>query len=368
MIDLENQNVLMVVRTMGLGGTENVVLQLCNILKPYVNKIVVCSSGGCNVSKLSEVGIKHYLVPDITEKNLKSFITIYRSLNTIIDNEKITIVHTHHRMAAFYTELLYRKKNIKFLSTAHNTFYDKKLFTKFSYKHSKIIACGEMVKKNLVDFYGLPSQQIKVIHNAVEPFDGNIEIDPLLDELKKKNKILVGNVGRLSEQKGMEYFIQSLPEVLQSCPNVMYIIIGDGEDRKKLHNLVNELCLNDNVIFLGYRNDIRNVMSQLDFIVLSSLWEGLPLTPIEAFSVKKTVIGTAVDGTVEIIKDNENGFLIEPKNPAMIAKKVVDLCKDEKLKCNLEENAYSTFINEFSIDEFENKILKFYNSLNNYIK
>lgn len=53
---------------------------------------------------------------------------------------------------------------------------------------------------------------------------------------------------------------------------------------------------------LGYRSDIQNVMSQCDFIVLSSLWEGLPLTPIEAFSVSKTVVATSVDGTPEIVK------------------------------------------------------------------
>lgn len=363
MNDLSKENVLMFTRTMGLGGTENVVLQLCKILKPYVHKIVVCSCGGINVDKLSEMGIVHYQIPDITNKDLQSFRTIYKKVSKIIDDENITIVHTHHRMAAFYIELLKKKKNIKFCSTAHNTFNDKKLLTMFAYHNSKVIACGKMVKDNLVNFYGLPSNQVTVIHNAIGPFKGEIVTDPVLDKLRKQNYTLVGNVGRLSEQKGMEYFIRSLPNVLIKCPNVRYVIVGDGEEKNKLYELAKQLNLEDKIIFLGYRDDIRNVISQLDFIVLSSLWEGLPLTPIEAFSVKKTVIGSAVDGTIEIIKDNENGFLIEPRNTKMIAEKVIELCKNPELLKYFEKNAYMTYRNNFCIDIFENKILNFYYSI-----
>lgn len=68
-MNLQNQNILFIVRTMGLGGTENVVLQLCEILSDKVNKIVVCSSGGVHEKKLQEMGIKHYLIPDIASKN-----------------------------------------------------------------------------------------------------------------------------------------------------------------------------------------------------------------------------------------------------------------------------------------------------------
>ena len=68
---LQNQNVLLFARTMGLGGTENVVLQLCEILRPVVNKVVVCSCGGVNEKLLQNMGIKHYTIPDIEKKNSK---------------------------------------------------------------------------------------------------------------------------------------------------------------------------------------------------------------------------------------------------------------------------------------------------------
>ena len=74
-MELNKKNVLFLTRTMKLGGTENVILQLCEILKPQVNKIVVCSCGGVNVEKLQKMGIKHYMIPDIEEKSLKTFLS-----------------------------------------------------------------------------------------------------------------------------------------------------------------------------------------------------------------------------------------------------------------------------------------------------
>ena len=73
-------------------------------------------------------------------------------------------------------------------------------------------------------------------------------------------------------------------------------------------------------------------MSQLDFVVLSSLWEGLPLTPIEAYSVGKTVIGTAVDGTPEIIRDGVDGYLVEPRNPMQLAEKMNELIENADMR------------------------------------
>lgn len=122
---LEKQNILFIVRTMGLGGTENVVLQLCEILAGRVNKIVVCSSGGVHESKLQTMGIKHYTIQDVANKNPVSMLRIYSSIKSIIKREKITIVHSHHRMAAFYAELAAPKGVIK-VANAHNTFQDKR--------------------------------------------------------------------------------------------------------------------------------------------------------------------------------------------------------------------------------------------------
>mgnify|MGYP000921816004 CR=1 FL=1 len=360
---LDKLNILFFTRTMKLGGTEKVVLQLCEILKPRVNKIIVCSCGGVNTEVLDRMGIKHYEIPDIEDKSPSTIASVFKTVKKIIKNEQINVIHTHHRMAAFYTKVLFFTSKFTFINTSHNTFNDKRAFTRFAYKNANLIACGEMVKRNLVQQYGIPESQVTVIHNAVEAYDGSEVIIEELRDLRTQGYSLVGNVGRLSEQKGMEYFLRSLPKVKEVCPKVKYVIVGDGEDRNKLESLTIELGIEKDVIFLGYRSDIRNVMCQLDFIVLSSLWEGLPLTPIEAFSVGKTVIATAVDGSVEIVNNNRNGFLVSPRNSDEIADRVIELINNPKLRKAFEIEATKTYNQEFSFTKYSERVIEYYSKL-----
>lgn len=356
-MDLGKQNILFFTRTMMLGGTENVVLQLCEVFKPKVNKIVVCSCGGVNVEKLTEMGIKHYQIPDISSK--KDMFKICRTVKQIVEKEQITVIHSHHRMAAFYTEILFGSSIIK-IANAHNTFHDKKGLTKLAYRNTKLIAVGEMVKKNLVDFYKISSEQITVIHNAIKPFEGKITPIPLLTEYRDNGYKIIGNVGRLSEQKGMEYFINAVPGVIEKFPKTKFVIVGDGEDKDKLVNMVKQMNLDEYITFLGYRSDIQNVMSQMDFIVLSSLWEGLPLTPIEAFSVGKTVVATAVDGTPEIVQNGINGILIKPKDIKEIVNNICYLLNNIDVLDKFHVSAKERYNAEFSFEKLRMNYIGFY--------
>ena len=362
-MNLKEQNILFFTRTMKLGGTENVVLQLCEIFKPLVNSIVVCSCGGVNVEKLNEMGIKHYLIPDIENKSISTMFAVCKTIKTIVKEERITIIHTHHRMAAFYVSLLGLYRNCKFINTSHNTFENKKFLTRFAYGHACLIACGEMVKKNLVDYYDLLDNQVTVIHNAVKPFVGEIIEDPLVKKLHDEGCFVIGNIGRLSEQKGMEYYIKAIPEVIKECPQARFVIAGSGEDESKLKELSEYIGADKYLTFLGYRNDVQNLMSQLDLIVLSSLWEGLPLTPIEAFSVGKTIVATAVDGTPEVVKDGENGLLVEAKNVEQLVQKIIWVIINQENKTKMELNAKRTFEESFSIEVFTKQVIDYYRSL-----
>ena len=302
------------------------------------------------------------MIPDIASKNPMDMLKSCRSIKNVIDKEQITIVHSHHRMAALYAELVAPKSVVK-VANAHNTFTDKKKLTQLAYRNTKVIAVGEMVKKNLTEYFGIPEEQVYVIHNAVKPFDGKIAPVEILYKERANGNVLIGNIGRLSEQKGVTYFIEAAEITAKTHPEARFIIVGDGEEREKLYAQVKAKSLQDRVVFLGYRNDIQNVMSQLDFVVLSSLWEGLPLTPIEAYSVGKTVIGTAVDGTTEIIRDGVDGYLVEPRNPMQLAEKMNELIENPEMWDNMGIQAIKRYQDEFSFEKLSERYIAFYEGL-----
>lgn len=361
-MNLKNQNILFIVRTMGVGGTENVVLQLCQVFHNIVNRIVVCSTGGVLENELNRMGIQHYKIKDISSKNPLDFISSCFEIREIIKKEKITIVHSHHRMGALIAEIVSPSSVIK-VANAHNTFYDKRYLTRFAYKHTHIVAVGKKVKQNLTDYFGLPEKQISVIYNAVKPFDKNIDVVDALSKEKQQGNIVIGNIGRLAPQKGLEYFIDAAKLVLKKHPNARFFIVGDGPLKNKLQMIIKQNHLDKFVYLLGYRSDIQNVMSQCAFIVLSSLWEGLPLTPIEAFSVSKTVVATSVDGTPEIVKNNKNGLLVKPKNIEQLAGSICYLIENRDFLEKFEFCAKSTYNLKFSFNKFKENYLFYYRSL-----
>lgn len=351
-------NILHISRTMGQGGAEKVVYQLCTNCKNQ--KMFVASTGGDYVKRLNECNIEHFAIPDIDKKNPFSMLKTLYILNKIIKQNDIDIIHSHHRMASFYSRILcIFNKNIKRVYTAHNVFFNKIKLLRFSLKNSKIVAVGDGVKNNLVDIYNIDPSNISTIYNSIEVPDVVVKAN---DDIFKENKIFIGGIGRLSEQKGFDIFIKALNEVIKNNKNVIGIIVGDGELKESLKNLVSEYKLEKNILFLGYRTDVFSIIKSLDFVVLSSRWEGFPLTPIEVFSQSKSIIATNITGNNEIVKDEVNGLLFEKDNYDELAKKI-KMMLDVNFRKNLEKNAYNDFKKKYSFLNFVSSYEKLYDSL-----
>ena len=357
---LQDQKILFFTRTMALGGTENVILQLCEVFKPLVKKIVVCSAGGVNEGKLQEMGIHHYTVPDIESKSLHNLFSIPCTLKKIINQEKITVIHTHHRMAAFYVHMLLMKKDFSLINTSHTAFYDKKTLTHIAFHKFNMIACGEGVKKSLVEGLGFNPERIKVIRNGVKRIQiQNIDIIPEIKKAKEDGKQVFAVIGRLSKEKGVEYLISAIRQLKRD--DILCIVVGNGPEEKKLQNLVSEYEIEDRCVFLGYRTDVYNILSQVDFLVQPSLQEGLPLVPIEAFSVGKSVVATNIDGNSEIVSDKENGVIVRPKDTEELAKAIDYMCSLDRE--NIERCARETYEKQYSFEVFANSYVDYYKSI-----
>lgn len=353
-------NILHISRTMHQGGAEKVVYQICKDSKE--NNMYIASTGGAYVKMLEPHGVKHFVIPDIDGKNPFNMFKTIKILLNIVKENNIEIIHSHHRMAAFYSRIIcifYKK--IKRVYTAHNVFNDKIFLTKFALNKSKIIAVGNGVKDNLLNVYGLNNEDIEIIYNSIEKPDKITVPDDTLIR-NKKDKIFIGIIGRICEQKGMDIFVNALAPLIYKNPNIYGFIIGDGEDKENLKTLVKRLKIENNIIFLGYRQDIFNLISSMDFIVLPSRWEGLPLTPIETFSVGKTIIVSNISGNNEIVKENYNGLLFEKDNVEDLTKKINTLLVASNRK-PLEIQAIKTYEENYSYESFIQKYNALYKKL-----
>lgn len=341
--------VLHVSRTMGQGGAEKIVYQLCRDNKGCKQFVISC--GGNYVEELEKIGVTHYMMPDIDNKNPVLMVKCLSTLLNVVRKEHIDIIHTHHRMAAFYGRIVCDLTDAKCVYTAHNVFLNKRFLMRFSLRKSSVVAVGDGVKNNLINFYGILEKRIDVIYNSVK-VNKTGEKQPLLIEKKASGQFLIGNIGRLTRQKGMDTFIHALKYVVKKYPNTLGVIVGDGEDRKQLEALAKELDLTENIIFLGYQNNVLDIIEQLDFVVLSSRWEGLPLTPIETFSQEKTIIASDITGNNEIVVDGENGFTFKLDNVSELAKKMELLIEDRTLLQQLEKGAIYTYNQKYDYGRF----------------
>ena len=337
-------NILHISRTMDIGGAERIVYQLSSDLKDEFDSVHVASTGGLWESELSAKGIQHHKILDIDSKNPLTVIKILYSIGQIIKNNEITIVHTHHRMAAFYIRLLKLfNSRLTHVYTAHNVFKDKLPLYRFALKNAKSVAVGEAVNKNLKEDVGITDS--RVIYNGVVLK----ETDDQVDEIISYSGIKLGCIARLSEQKGLTYLLDAMS--LLTIKDIRLFIVGEGELREELENKVKELNLQDSVIFLGYRKDIVECINSFDFCVLPSVFEGFGLVAIEAFMNSKTLVATDIPGLNEVVT-NKNGILVPAKDPAALASAIDKLATDATLRQELASQAKKDYENRFSYPMF----------------
>ena len=337
-------NILHISRTMDIGGAERIVYQLSSDLKDEFDSVHVASTGGIWESELAAQGIQHHKILDIDSKNPLTVLKLLSSIRQIIKKNDISIVHTHHRMAAFYIRLLkFVYPKLTHVYTAHNVFKDKLPLYRFALKNAKRVAVGAAVNNNLKEDVGITDS--KVIYNGVILK----ETDNQVDDIVGYDGTKLGCIARLSEQKGLTYLIEAMS--LLTVKNIRLFIVGDGELRNELENKVEELHLQDSVTFLGYRKDIVECINSFDFCILPSVFEGFGLVAIEAFMNSKTLVATDIPGLNEVVT-NENGILVPAQNPDALAGAIERLATDVPLRNRLAFHAKKTYEEKFSYSMF----------------
>ncbi|MDD3626495.1 MAG: glycosyltransferase family 4 protein [bacterium] len=320
------EKVLEIIATANIGGGSKHLLYL---LKSFPNDryepVVMCSDDGPLVDDIKKLNIKVELI-DIFKYKLGFKLTqIFRD---VIRKNNINYVHLHGTRSGYFGGIAAVREGIKSIYTAHVLSFNKlgNIFNRTIYNSiekkiakmvNKIITVSYVDRDILINKRFATSNDIVTINNGVD-FNYYQKTAPDI-ELKKsfgipeKNKVIT-MVARFVPQKGIHYFIQTASEVIKTHPDTTFVLVGDGFLFSKMKELVRDLNLKNNVKFLGIRKNIKEILSFTDIFLLTSLWEGLPLTLLEAMSMSIPVISSEVNGTIELIKNGVNGYLVKPGN------------------------------------------------------
>ena len=175
---------------------------------------------------------------------------------------------------------------------------------------------------------------------------------------------IIGTVGRLAPQKGYEYLLRAVPQVVAQFPQAHFVIVGDGELREQLPQLAQDLDIAKHVLFTGPRSDIEAIIASFDLFVNSSLWEGLPTVLMESMAARIPVIATTVAGNLELVIPDQTGILIPPADPAALAQAILRLLQTESVILDtMTDQAYQHIQQRFSITAVARLHEQYYQSI-----
>ncbi|PYJ45453.1 MAG: hypothetical protein DME80_02650 [Verrucomicrobia bacterium] len=238
----------------------------------------------------------------------------------------------------------------------------------FVFKHgcSQIVADASVIRRHLVAEHGVDPAKIEVIGSAVDLE----KFKPPRNRAKFRREIglgdntpLIGNVGMIRPDKGQLVLVEAAPLVLQKRPDARFVIVGQGTGILKrginVRNAIDRAGLADKIIMAGYRWDTPNVYAACDMIVIASLrTEASPIVLREAFASGRPVIATKVGDIPEILRDRENGLLIEPGDTQALANAIMEFITDPNLAAYCAANGLRYATEHFSFDTMMEKKLQ----------
>jgi glycosyltransferase involved in cell wall biosynthesis len=349
---------------------------LCGLKDQGLEVSAIIFNNGTLATKLKECGIKVFVL----EESRQNFFSLLLATNAIVKELSPNILHSHRykeNIIASFIKLL--RRNIILVQTIHGlgepftglrkiktSFFRliNNLLTRISF--SVIITVSEDISRRLRNNF--QNQHLKVIHNSVTLNSEKELIDAIA--IKKQLAIpidstVIGSVGRLTSVKNFELLLTATKTVFSTDNRCVLILVGDGEQKKFLIDLSKQLGIENKVIFTGFREDVKGIVSCFDIFAVSSLHEGIPTALLEAMYLEKAVVCTNVGGIAEIVTNNQTGILVPSNNPQALAQACLDLLGDESKRITLGRNAKQQVIDNFSLRNQLASHLEIYRELRN---
>ena len=233
----------------------------------------------------------------------------------------------------------------------------------FKYGCANIVADAGVIKKQFVEQHGISPDKIQVIGSAVDL----ARFQPGGNGMKFRRETgfapdtpIIVNIGMIRSDKGQKRLAKAAEIVLKERPDARLIIVGQGTGERlrerELREAIEKSGLRDKIIMLGYRWDTPDILAAADIVVIASFCtEASPIVLREAFASGCAVVATRIGDVPEIIRDGENGLLVEPKSVETMAEAILRFLEDESLRSRCAANALAYAHQHFGFDQMMQK-------------
>ncbi|MBW2991791.1 glycosyltransferase [Candidatus Woesearchaeota archaeon] len=353
-------------------GAGRVVYDIVKKLDKKKFEPVVASvyKGGNLADIFNKLGVK---IICLSKKKGAGFGLFFR-LRKLIKKEKINIVHTHNVDAYEYGILAAKLAGVKdIIHTAHGKSVKigrfrrsrESIYHKFvSSFLDRYIVVSKDLGRYVVKNWCSGRKKIKLIYNGIDANEYKkikVSKDFLYGLGVRKNDKVIGIVAGLRPVKDHITLIKAMKIVKEEIPNSKLLAVGDGPEKRRLVNFALETGLDKDVLFLGNRKDTVELYNCFDVGILSSLSECLSITLLEGMACETPFIATAVGGNPEVIQNGEDGFLVAPKNPKLMAEMIIQVLKSKKLREETGRKAREKIVREFNIERMVKNYEGIYN-------
>jgi sugar transferase (PEP-CTERM/EpsH1 system associated) len=341
--------------SMEIGGIETLIYEFASRLNNngYLTSVCVLKGEGILEERLGKENVRVY---DIAKKEGID-ISVVLKLRRLIIQKGIRILHTNNFTSWLYGVLASRGvKGVRHIHTEHSNVkrkrrgWGEKLLCHYT---DFVICVSDDVRDFMINNQSIPEKQLRVIHNGVDSdkFSPSAERkEHIRTQLGiRYNRPVVGIVARLDPIKDHRTLLKAFALLSDNIPDALLLIIGDGEMRASLESLNRALGLENNVRFLGERQDIPDLLNAMDIFVLTSLSEGHNVSLLESMSSGLPVVATSVGGNVEIVRDKETGLLVPPDNPEELSAKLGVMLRDEALRMKMGEKGRARVLECFDL-------------------
>ncbi len=319
--------IIYVTCALNVGGAEKFLYDLLKHLdkEKFAPQVATVIGGGTLEPDFRALGVSLHIYGRKRLRYLGGIVQLFQ-LYCLFRREKPQIVHTQLFAADLWGRLAAWLAGVPFIiTTEQNINRDQSWLREFLKKITygladKTVAISSAVKNYVIEKYGVLKDKIVIIPNDVdvEEIERGMKSACHSRESGNPAKKIILTVGRLVEQKGQKYLLEAFARLKEKDKYELWIA-GEGPLRQLLENQAKGLGIENQVRFLGERADVPALLGQADLFVFPSLWEGLGIALLEAALAKVPIVASRVDGILDIVEDNETGFLVEPGDSEELA-------------------------------------------------